>query len=84
MLSNRIDRAYLLEDRPEARRLKAVDFDVEVFRFNAQQAVSHRSADQHRPATSFAHSFTQSQDVRVHSGKDNPLGTGRKGDRIWL
>jgi hypothetical protein len=41
MLSNRIDRAYLLEDRPEARRLKAVDFDVEVFRFNAQQAVSH-------------------------------------------
>ena len=41
MLSNRIDGAYLLEDRPEAGGLEAVDFDVEVFRFNAQELVSH-------------------------------------------
>jgi hypothetical protein len=79
MLSNSIDVTKLFENRAEAQWLEAVNFKIEVTRLQAQQVVSHPSADEHCAPADITYGFTQPQHVRVHSSKDNPHGKGRKG-----
>lgn len=78
MLADCVDLTDVRKDSAEVRRLKPINLNVEVFRFNTQQLVAYRSTDEHCPPTGFAHSLTKSYDFSVHLSKNNPLATDGK------